>query len=160
MNRCSSKDLRDLAQEYQALKESPEALGADTVHALLCMKPAALVHLAFKALEVAEAVDTKFGYTLAMLEQHIECSDDCQLGWVISQSQSDGGFNKFCKTMGGTPPTSRGLAGDVLAYYEWKIAKQVLDSYEPEIRQNFRIYPVVLVAGHEPRTTSPREELL
>jgi len=160
MSLSTSEDLRDLVRKYRALKETSEALKNDAFHALYSMPLDDLARIAFDALEAAEAVDTKFGYTMAMLEDFVEYSDDCQLGWIISQSQPDGAFNKHAKNMGGTPPTPSGISGDALIYYQWKFAKQALDSYAPELRPNFRIYPVVMVAGHEPRTTSPREDLL
>jgi hypothetical protein len=159
VSRTASEDLRDLATEYRALKQSSEALKNDTFHALYSMPLDDLARIAFDALETVEDVDTKFGYTLAMLEQHVECSDDGQLGWVVSQSQPDGGFNKHCKTIGGYTPEN-GPSGDELVFHRWKDAKAALEHMRPEIRPNFRLYPVVVIAGHEPRTTSPREELL
>lgn len=48
--------------------------------------------------------------------------------------------------------------GDIMIYGTWASAKAAYDimyKNEPEIRRCMRIYPVVAVAGNEPRTTKP-----
>jgi len=148
----TADELRSLASDFREIQQP----GGDDFHALYAMDHEALAKLAYRALHTILDVDTVHGYSIAMLEQHVDGNDDVQCAWVVSQSQKDGRFNKFCKNMGGYAPES-GPFGDALVFSTWAEAKSALDHMLPDIQSNFRIYPVVVVAGQEPRTTPPRE---
>jgi hypothetical protein len=152
----TADELRSLASDFREIQASSGALKNDDFHALYAMDREALAKLAHRALHIILDADMMHGYTIAMLEQHVEGNDDVECCWVVSQSQKDGRFNKFSKNMGGYAPEN-GPPGDALVFSVWSEAKFALDHMDPDIQSNFRIYPVVVVSGQEPRTTPPRE---
>lgn len=153
----TADDLRSLASDFREIQASSDTLKNDDFHALYAMDHEALAKLAHRALHTILDVDTMHGYTIAMLEQHVEGNDDVQCSWVVSQSQKDGGFNKHCKNLGGYAPEN-GPGGDTLLFDRWIDAKAVIDHMDLAVQTNFRIYPLVGVAGKEPRTTIPKYE--
>lgn len=149
-----------LLEQWEQIKRSDTAIREDSVAALKALPLDELAHLAFHALEkLQKQEDGGYAYLLAMAEDHLESGGDVQCFWCIAQADGGdnaGGFNKWSKTMGGDPHVeTNDVRGDVLLFERWSDARAALDCYDPEIRPNFRIYPVVAAAGNEPRTTRP-----
>jgi hypothetical protein len=146
-------NITEMHTKWKALQESKVALAGEDLDALRDMPKEELVRLAWDALGALEAMDD-FSYEIAMIEQHCDTAADTVCAWVVSQAQPDGGFNKFVKTVGGYTP-EQGPGGDVMVFLTWVEAKAALDYIIASVRPNFRIYPVVIAAGREPRTTNP-----
>jgi len=151
-----------ILEQWAQIKKSEVGIREDSFEALKALDHEQLAHLAFIALEkLQKQEDEHQAYLLRLVEDHLEVIGGIpQCFWCVSQSDGGsnaGGFNKWCKTMGGVPHVNDAKApnGDVLLYECWSDARAALDCYDPEIRQNFRIYPVVVAAGNEPRTTRP-----
>ena len=154
-----SREITDLYKIWNALKLIPSALKGEDLDALREMPHEELVLLAWRALNCVEAVDS-YAYLISSLEGHLDGPGAHYEGWCVAQADggdNQGGFNKWPKVSGGYAQEG-GPYGDFLICENWKDAKAILDSKEPDIRQHFRIYPVVMSAGNEPRTTKPPKE--
>jgi hypothetical protein len=146
--------ITEMAAQWKQMKQSDIALHNESIDALRVMSHEDLARLAYGVLETLEAAD-KYSYAISYLEDHLEDEGDLEVGWIIAQPDKDGGWNKWAKAHGGYAPES-GPSGDWLVFRLWKDAKKAHDHIDPSIRQYSRIYPVVLSAGREPRTTDPR----
>lgn len=146
--------ITEMASIWKKMEASDVAMKGESLDALRAMPHEELARLAYGAFETLKDAD-KYSYAISYLEDHLESEGDIREGWVISQSDIDGSWNKWEKSRGGYSPES-GPLGDWLIFYEWQVAKDAWNHIDPSIRQNFRIYPVVVSAGREPRTTPPR----
>lgn len=160
--------IKSAAEAYKKIKQSDIAIREDSFVALKAMGNEELARLAFELLETLEDLNNEgYDYLVRAIEDHIETPgpDFHVVGkmsrmWIIAQSDGGdnaGGFNKWCKVLGGCTPES-GPAGDALLFSEWAAAKAAYDHLygtKPEMRNCFKIYPVVVIAGNEPRTTVP-----
>ena len=146
--------ITEMATEWRRLKASDVALQGESLDALRALPHEELARLAYGALETLEDAD-KYSYAISYLEDHLENEGDLEVGWIIAQSDVDGSWNKWAKAFGGYAPES-GPPGDWLVFRLWEDAKNAHEHINPAIRQYSRIYPVVLSAGREPRTTQPR----
>jgi hypothetical protein len=146
--------ITGMATQWKKLKETDVALQGESIDALRAMPHEELARLAYGALETLEDAD-KYSYAISYLEDHLENEGDLEVGWIIAQSDVDGSWNKWSKAHGGYAPES-GPSGDWLVFMLWGDAKKAHDHIDPSFRQYSRIYPVVLSAGREPRTTDPR----
>jgi len=152
-----------LSFRWKQFKRSDVALREDSVEALRQMPIEELVHLAHEALETVEKYDDDgYEYLQVYTEEHTEGVGDMYCFWCIAQSMPDGSFNKWTKVVGGLVYNSNmGMKGQALLYHTWtdaKAAHEEMYKSDPEIGRYMLIYPVVVVAGREPRTTKPRRE--
>jgi hypothetical protein len=143
------KELRDIAEQWKELKQTKEAQAGEDLDALRHLSHDDLALLAQKALWLLEHIDEYHGYTISLIEHHCEPSAFPEGGWIVSQAEPGGGFNKLCKSLG--------HMGGYEVFPFWEDAqtyteKMVLDA---EVRKNFKTYPVILTIGGEPRTTRP-----
>lgn len=146
--------ITEMATQWRKLKETDVALQGESLDALRAMPHEELARLAYGALETLEDAD-KYSYAISYLEDHLENEGDLTIGWVLAQSDRDGSWNKWAKALGGYA-TESGPSGSWLVYEIWEDAKNAHEHIHPSVRQYSRIYPVVLSAGREPRTTPPR----
>ena len=144
----------EMAAQWKKLKETDVALRGDSLDALRAMSHEELALLAYRAFDALEEAD-KYSYAISYLEDHLENEGDLAVGWIIAQSDVDGSWNKWSKAHGGYAPEN-GPSGDWLVFMLWEHAKEAHNHIDPSFRQYSRIYPVVLSAGREPRTTDPR----
>lgn len=144
----------EMAVQWKQMKKSDVALQGESLDALRALPHEELARLAYGALETLEDAD-QYSYAISYLEDHLENQGDLEVGWTIAQSDVDGSWNKWAKAFGGYAPES-GPSGDWLVFRLWEDAKKAHDHIDPSFRQYSRIYPVVLSAGREPRTTPPR----
>jgi hypothetical protein len=163
--------IRDLAERWRVMKKSDVALCGEDMDALRTMDHEALVKLAWEALNTVESLETEgYDYLVGAIDDHCEgpgpgpsvvSKTACM--WCIAQADGGdnaGGFNKWCKAIGGYAPES-GPSGDALLYERWSDAKAAYDHMyknDPACQQTYKIYPVVVVAGNEPRVTRPNGE--
>lgn len=92
-------------------------------------------------------IDELLGYELSMLDQHgVALPANTQCGYVLCSVKKDGLFNKWSKVTGGYSPES-GPFGDYLVFEDMTSAKDALAHMDAGIREFFRIFPVVLIAG-------------
>jgi hypothetical protein len=136
---------------------------------LLGMGHRELAQMAYTLFRCIEATEP-YAYLISGLQGHLEGPGSHQEGYVIAQADgggNEGGFNKWCKVRGGHTYDSGpsgdtfGPCGDALVFFTWKEAKEAYDHFmlsNPEVAKCFRIYPVVITAGNEPRTTIPADE--
>jgi hypothetical protein len=151
--------IRGQADAWRELKQSEPARKGEDLDALRTMEHAELAVLAWDALNLIERLD-EYSYLISSLQGHLEGPGNHQEGWVVAQADggnNQGGFNKWSKASGGYSEES-GPYGDWLIFENWKAAKDALDHKPEDIRPHFRIYPVVVSAGNEPRTTIPQDE--
>jgi hypothetical protein len=146
--------ITKMAEAWKQIQKSDIALSNESIDALRVMSHEDLARLAYGALETLAEAD-KYSYAISYLEDHLENEGDLVVGWVIAQSDVDGGWNKWAKARGGYTP-EKDASGDWLIFSMWENAKYAHDHIDTSIRQYSRIYPVVLSAGREPRTTKPR----
>lgn len=155
-----SQQIRDHAAHWEALKKTKAALHGEDMDALKVMGHDELAELAWKLFNCIEAAEP-YAYLMSSLEGHLEGPGSHQEGWVIAQADggdNQGGFNKWSKASGGYAEES-GPYGDWLLFENWKAARLALAHKPDDVRANFKIYPVVVTAGNEPRITCPPEEL-
>lgn len=159
--------LRDLAQRWRILKKSDAALRGEDMDALRGMDHEALVLLAKEALDTVVALDDEgYDYLIEALDDHVEgpgpghhVVGKMTCMWVIAQADggdNTGGFNKWSKVVGGCSVPRP----DAALFEKWSDAKAAHSAMcgEDKFRANcFKIYPVIAIAGNEPRTTNPRE---
>lgn len=153
-------EIRELSKVWRGLKDTEVAHRGEDLDALRALPHEELARLAWQALNCLEATEP-FAYLMSGLEGHLEGPGNHQEGWVVAQADggdNQGGFNKWSKASGGYSEES-GPYGDWLICENWKDAKAILDAKPSDIRSHFRIYPVVLSAGNEPRTTIPQQEI-
>lgn len=146
--------ITEMADQWKQLQNSPAARKGEDLDALRGLQHEALARLAWEALETLAKAD-KYSYAVSFLEMHLENEGDLQLGWVIAQADKDGGWNKWAKVLGGYA-AGDGPHGDALIFLDWDKAKRAWDALDTSSRPYFRIFPVVLSAGREPRITPPR----
>jgi hypothetical protein len=149
--------IRDLVAEWTRLQRSDEALQGEDDDALKALAPDAVVALAGRALRTLENLE-EYSYLISALQGHLEGPGSHQEGWVVAQADGGdnaGGFNKWAKVQGGEDHR-HAVKGSYLVHEDWKDAKAAWSAIPADIRSGFRIYPVVLSAGNEPRTTPPR----
>jgi hypothetical protein len=142
-----------MATQWRRLEMSDIAQKGESIDALRALPHEELVRLAYGAFETLKDAD-KYSYAISYLEEHLENEGDLLEGWVLAQADKDGGWNKWAKSLGGYSPDD--CPGDYLIFSNWQTAKDALNHIDPSFRQYSRIYPVVLSAGREPRTTPPR----
>jgi len=158
-NNPLADDIEKVVSAYADVKNSEASRKDDVIAGLRALKPEQLVALAYDACQLIDELDTQgFDYSVAMLEQHVERPGDTRCMWVVSQGDVNGAFNKMEKSFGATcePRGEDGpkLSVHLAVFHTWEAAKGFLDAQPVGCAAN-RIYPVVVIAGREPRTTPP-----
>jgi hypothetical protein len=155
-NKSVAEDLDNAAKEWADLQHLAKCQKLDQdLEVLELMGHAGLAMLAHRALEACAAASKTFGYELHLIEDHFRSKvADVSCHWILSQAGKDGGFNKMTKSLGGSG-LSEWPCGAVLTYETWEAANIARSALSDEIRPMFYIYPVVIAAGREPRTTDP-----
>lgn len=143
------EEIQRILRVWMHLKQTKAAQEGESLDALRAMTHEDLARLAYDNLTAMEHIEKYHRYTMSFVESHCEPSAFPEGGWIVSQADHNGGFNKLCKSLGH-------MEGyEVFPF--WEDAVMYLEKMvaEPERRKAFRIYPVVLVIGGEPRTTLP-----
>lgn len=154
--------IQTFAQKHDELNNSEIAKKGDLSDAVAAMDSKAKDQLIFEFLRLAHRLEDDVGYILGMIDDHLEGTGDAHCGWVISQAAPGGAFNKWCKTFQSVAPVKTSAAmpnapRGWLIFESWAEAKLALDAFDPELKQYHKIYPVMCIAGMEPRTTEPRQ---
>lgn len=102
-----------------------------------------------EAYKLLHEIEHRYGYEIAMFEQHAGAIKHTQCGYVLGCIRNDGHFNKWSKAIGGHL-TESGPLGDYLCFEDKKDAEAALLHIEPAVAQYIRIFPVVLTAGNDP----------
>lgn len=155
-----ARAIESIVGEFDEIKGSPASKQDDAFGALVAMDHEALARLAYRAITALESIDDgNLPYAISMIEQHLEQPADVRCMWIVAQGSGDGSFDKMPKAISSPVPAMDGKpAYDVLGVFDlWSKAASFRDRLLD--RNAFlRVYPVLVIAGAEPRTTLPLKE--
>lgn len=155
-------NIRQVSATHDTIKISDASRRGDIMDGFKALSQNQLVAFCHDAGRTIEQLnDGDYEYVIAMIEQHLERPGDIRCMWIVAQADKDGAFNKMEKAFGAAvePRGEDGprLSVSLACFSTWKEAKGFLDA-QPVGSQYNRIYPVVVTAGREPRTTIPLDE--
>jgi hypothetical protein len=154
-------ELRAAKQCFDTLKNTPEALAGGADDWVKCIHIEKLQRLVLDYARHVDAIDKDLDGIIYYFD-HIEGTGDPVCGYVVCQADggdNPGGFPKWVKAHKAKAPVTMTNPPQALMLFEtWGEAFEYWKAIDKEIRWYQRIYPVVAVAGNEPRTTKPRQQ--